>query len=164
MVSLNYYFGHVDNHLNSSFFSHLDHDEVFNALASLDEFYPDFYSWFYKTVVPGALSGERKILTEFHDGELSAVAIIKNTQEEKKLCNLTVLPKFQNKGIGLRLFKRVFEDLGSETPFLTVSEEKYSEFKRLFDHYGFEVTSVKEGVYRTGKLEFFLNERNSNLS
>lgn len=141
-----------------------DYREIFNALSSARSLYPCFEKWFYEKVLVGLDSDERKILTEYSaDGRLAGIAILKVTSKESKLCNLTILPEFQKRGFGIRLFNRVFEELGTQKPFLTVSEEKYPEFKRLFDYFGFEVTSVKDGLYRSDRVEYFLNEPVSSL-
>lgn len=92
------------------------------------------------------------------DKDLKGVSIIKNTQEEKKICTLRVMEKYQNRGIGLRLFEKSFETLQTRFPLLSVSEEKYPDFKKIFDYYGFKLTSIKENYYRIGKKEFFFNE------
>lgn len=138
--------------------------EVFGLLSSAKSFYPDFEDWFYGKVLTGIDCGERRILREYSsDGCLAGIAILKITPEESKLCNLTILPEFQNRGFGVRLFDRVFTELDTKKPFLTVSEEKYTEFKRLFDYYEFKVTDVKDSLYRSGKVEYFLNEPLSSL-
>ena len=79
--------------------------------------------------------------------------------EEKKLCTLKVFDEFQNKGYGLKLFEKSFDALNTDKPFLTVSEEKYLEFEKIFKYFNFELTSVKKGLYRNNKLEYFFNER-----
>ena len=68
------------------------------------------------------------------------------------------MENFQNKGIGLKLFETVFKCLDTDKPFLTVSEEKFTEFERIFKYYNFELTSVKSNLYRNGKIEYFFNE------
>lgn len=76
----------------------------------------------------------------------------------KKLCTLRVVENYQNKGIGIRLFEKSFETLNTRKPLLSVSEEKLPSFKRIFDCYGFKLTSIKDGYYRPNKKEYFYNE------
>ena len=101
---------------------------------------------------------EKQILMIQDEKYIKVVSIIKNTQEEKKICTLRVMEKYQNRGIGLRLFEKSFETLQTRFPLLSVSEEKYPDFKKIFDYYGFKLTSIKENYYRIGKKEFFFNE------
>ena len=77
---------------------------------------------------------------------------------EKKLCHLSVMPPYKNKGYGIKLFKQSFMELETEKPFLTVSEEKLVEFKRIFEYFRFELTDVIDGYYRKGKKEYFYNQ------
>lgn len=68
------------------------------------------------------------------------------------------MENYQNKGIGIHLFERSFEALNTRMPFLSVSEEKLLSFKRIFDYYGFKLTSIKNSYYRNNKKEYFYNE------
>lgn len=132
---------------------------AFDLTRAASAFYPDYNAWFWGSVATDiAMADERKIILEYSGLAAAGVAIVKNTPFEKKLCNLTVSPDYQNKGYGLKLFEKSFETLGTDKPFLTISEEKYPEFERLFKHYGFRVTSIHDALYRLGKVEYFLNE------
>ena len=133
-------------------------DKIYNELKEAELLYPDFQKWFYNKVIPDVLENKRKILLEIRNNEIAGIAIIKNTMKEKKLCTLRVTDKYQNKGIGLKLFERAFEELNTSKPFLTVSEEKYKEFEKIFKYYGFELTNKIKDYYRKGKNELFFNE------
>lgn len=131
---------------------------IYNRINSAQQFYPDFRDWYFSKVVPDILNSSREFIFE-NDSNNFIVGLSLIKFEEKKLCTLKVFDEFQNKGYGLKLFEKSFEKLNTNKPFLTVSEEKYSEFKKIFDYYGFELTNVKSSVYRQGKLEFFFNEK-----
>jgi hypothetical protein len=133
--------------------------EIYAHLAYAELYYPDFQKWYYQKVVPGIFSREREIIVEKRGDEIAGIAILKKKSMEQKLCTLRISHEFQNKGIGLRLFERSFESLQDEKPFLTVSEEKLHEFKRIFDYFGFQLTSIHDDLYRVGKKEYFFNER-----
>lgn len=130
---------------------------VYTHLADAHKYYPDFYQWFFSRVVPDIKSGKRELLIESRDNYVAGIAIV-NPCHERKLCTLRVIDRFQNKGIGIKLFERCFEALETDSPFLTVSEEKLPSFKKVFDYYGFELTNVCTGTYRKGKKEYFFNE------
>ncbi|WP_321415102.1 GNAT family N-acetyltransferase [uncultured Desulfobacter sp.] len=127
------------------------------ALKDVNDFYPQFDSWFYEKVVPGVINSERKILFGQVNGKVAGIAIIKNTSE-KKISTVKVAEKFKGQRIGRQLFENSFEALDTEKPFCTISEEKLPEFKSTFAYYGFKLTSVHNGLYRDGKKEFFFNE------
>ena len=133
-------------------------EKLYNELKEAAIFYPNFKYWFYSKVITDILEDKRRILLEIRNNEIAGIAIVKNTPEEKKLCTLRVTNKYQNKGIGLKLFERAFEELNTSKPFLTVSEEKYKEFEKIFKYYGFELTNRVKDYYRKGKSELFFNE------
>lgn len=132
--------------------------EIYNLIKETKRYYPKFDLWYFEKVLPDLSLQKRKFLIEKRDEHIVGIAIIKHTLYEKKLCTLRVIKNYQNKGLGIKLFERVFEELGTDKPFLTVSEEKYEEFKRIFNYYGFKMTSKKKGLYREDKYEYFFNE------
>ncbi len=131
--------------------------EIFTFLVEASQYYPSFHEWYFNKVVPDVQNGNRKIVSEIRDGKIAGIAILKDTREEKKICTLRISPDFQNRGIGVRLFKKSFEILQTNKPFLTVSEEKLPEFQKIFDYFNFELTSVADGKYRNGKKEYIFN-------
>ncbi|MFX4238774.1 GNAT family N-acetyltransferase [Aliarcobacter butzleri] len=126
-------------------------------LEDIQRFYPEFRHWYSSKVIPGLVNGSREILTEYRDERLIGIAIVKNTQEEKKICTIKVLPEYQNKGIGIKLFKRSLSLLNTNKPFVTVPEERFNEFHKIFTYYGFQLTQILEGYYREGKKEYIYN-------
>jgi len=138
----------------------VEHTLFDNAYLHLEQskiYYPDFKNWFYSKVVPGVISGKRKIIIETRNDNVAGIAIIKK-HNEIKLSTLKVSDSFKNSGLGLKLFEKCFTALNTEKPFLTVSEEKLPEFKRIFDYYGFKLTNIENNVYRHGKKEYYYNE------
>lgn len=139
-------------------FDHSNYEEIYNCIVNSRDYYPGFEQWFFKTVLDGHLFGERKFITEYFNGQLAGVAIVKITPEENKLCNLTVRDEFKNRGFGVRLFKKAFESLETEHPFFTVSEDKNREFEKIFKYFNFQLTSNHNGLYQPNKTELFYNE------
>ncbi|MBJ9624098.1 hypothetical protein [Burkholderia multivorans] len=132
--------------------------EVCARVQDLRDFYPAFDKWLVERVVPGLQTGERSILIEYRQGQLAALAILKDADEEKKLCCLRVLPGFEDRhGLGVRLFEKSFEQLGTSAPLLSVAEERLPVFQRLFDHFGFELGASHKGIYRPGRTEYAFN-------
>jgi hypothetical protein len=131
-------------------------NNIYSRLNSAEQYYPSFKSWYYNTVVSEILNNKRDFIFESRNDKIVGLSLIK--YEEKKLCTLKVFEEYQNKGYGLKLFEKSFEALDTDKPFLTVSEEKYIEFKRVFKYYDFNLTDIKQGLYRNNKLEYFFNE------
>ncbi|MEM5570054.1 GNAT family N-acetyltransferase [Aliarcobacter butzleri] len=132
-------------------------DSIYKRLSAAEQFYPNFKYWYFQKVLPDIFSNKRDFIFENRDNNIVGLSLVK--YDEKKLCTLKVFEEYQNKGLGLKLFEKSFERLDTDKPFLTVSQEKYEEFKKLFNYYKFELTSVKIGLYRDNKLEYFFNER-----
>jgi len=130
---------------------------IIKHLQDLSGFYPGFNAWLYGKMIPGIVSGERSILLEHRRGVLSGIAIVKNSQNDQKLCCLRVLPPFQGTGVGLRLFERAFESLNNDRPLLSVAEEQIPVFEKLFAYYGFELEKKYKDYYRPCKDELSFN-------
>ncbi|MGU1385695.1 GNAT family N-acetyltransferase [Pseudomonas aeruginosa] len=130
---------------------------VIKHLSDLSGYYPEFNDWLSGKVLPGLFQGERKILLEYYRGELSGLAIVKDTEAEQKLCCLRVLPPFQGTGVGLRLFERAFESLDNRKPLLSIAEEQTETFKKVFKYFGFELEKKYVDYYRPLKDEFSFN-------
>ncbi|WP_107858188.1 GNAT family N-acetyltransferase [Neisseria subflava] len=132
-------------------------NHVFINLIMLSEQYPNFGNWLERKVFTGLYDGTRSILLEWRDGKIAGLAILKNEIEEKKLCCLRIMPEFQNKGIGIKLFQRSFAELGTEKPLLSVSEQKLSEFEKIFNYFGFVQTEKYFDLYKQNTIEISYN-------
>lgn len=132
--------------------------EVLARVNDLRDFYPRFDDWLAGKVLPGLVAGERTLLVEYRDGLLAALAVVKDDGLEKKLCCLRVFPGYQNShGLGIRMFHRAFDVLGTDKPVLSVAEERLPVFDRIFDHFGFELAAEYQELYRPGRSEFAFN-------
>ncbi|MCL9791956.1 GNAT family N-acetyltransferase [Neisseria subflava] len=132
-------------------------NHVFANLNQLSQQYPDFENWLEQKVFTGLYNKTRSILLEWRDGKIAGLAILKNEIEEKKLCCLRIMPEFQNKGIGIKLFQRSFAELGTEKPLLSVSEQKLSEFEKIFNYFGFVQTEKYFDLYKQNTIEISYN-------
>ena len=119
--------------------------------------YPKFDSWLLGKVLPGLQTGERSILFEVRESTVAGVCIVKHSAEEKKLCTLRIRPEFESRGLGVRLFERAFEMLGTEQPLLSVSEATLRKFARLFEHFNFTRKAIYDGLYLPTISEFSYN-------
>ena len=132
--------------------------EVLAHVEDLRDFYPTFDSWISDRVLPGLHSGDRSILVEYRKGELAALAVLKDDGAEKKLCCLRVLPGFEDRhGLGVRLFEKSFDQLGTQTPLLSVAEERMHQYERIFNHFGFKKEGEYSGLYRESRKEYSFN-------
>lgn len=126
-------------------------------LLDLSKLYPGFAHWFDHKVQPGVKLGERSVIAAISANRLVGAAIVKTTPYEEKLCCLRVVNDLKGSGLGLKLFERSFEVLRNESPLLSISEENYDAFAKIFRHYGFEFAKAYDGIYRPRKLELSFN-------
>ena len=144
----------------------IDASFAWNLLEELGEFYPALSDWFWNKCVPGIVAGHGVLLLAEDDerpagNRIVGIALGKRahgTAEETKLRCIRVIPEYQCRGIGILLIDRALEELGTDRPFCSVSEEMFHDYARLLiNRYGFQVTRVERGLYRPGKLEYVFN-------
>lgn len=127
-------------------------------LQTLDAFYPDIGYWYVNTVLPGVVLGSDSLLLATEADRVVAFALGKKTPQETKLRCVRVLPQYQQSGLGIRLIDRMLEELEDRHPHVTVAEELFHQYSRLFvQRYGFRLDAVEKGLYRPGKLEYLFN-------
>lgn len=134
-----------------------DEYAAYHYIKEAKHYYPNFDIWYYQNVIPAIKRGDKQLIMINDKNVLKGISIVK-LNEQKKICTLRVMENYQNRGIGIRLFEKSFEVLGTRMPLLSVSEEKIPSFKKIFDYYGFKLTNIREGYYRKGKKEYFYNE------
>lgn len=135
--------------------------EVLAFLLPLSPDYPEIDHWFTGKVVPGLRGGSRHIVRHERNGRIAALGIAKSEAGENKICTVRVAPEFVGRGLGVRVFDELMHWLGTDRPLATVSEGRLGEFCRIFDHYGFRLTSVHTGLYVPGRAEYVFNEPRS---
>lgn len=79
--------------------------------------------------------------------------------DEQKICTVRVAPSHIGRGIGIRIFDALLRWLDVDRPHLTISEAKLPAFERIFDYYGFMITSIHKGLYVPHSCELAYNER-----
>ena len=74
------------------------------------------------TVIPGLISGERRLFVERHEDRLSGLVIAKRS-DERKLCTIWTRPELRGRGVATRLVDDALEWLGTDRPLVTVPGE-----------------------------------------
>jgi GNAT superfamily N-acetyltransferase len=132
--------------------------EALHFLVPLSEDYPKIGLWYRQKVVPGLRDGTRFLVRVVRDDQLVGLGIGKNEPDERKICTVRVAPSHASRGIGVRIFDSLLKWLDVDDPHLTVSDAKLPLFERIFDYYGFDITSSQPGFYVPQRCEFGLNE------
>ena len=132
-----------------------NYPKIAAALSEVGQFYPDFKNWFYFTFRRGLNISERKILIAHSSGDISAIALIKDTPEEKKICTFFVLPEYRHMGLSTFLMRKSLAALGDNNISITVAEERNEDLARVLLANNFFLADARTSVYRDGKTEFF---------
>lgn len=131
--------------------------EIFSKISHLELFYPNFDKWYFSKVVTGLVDGTRSFIIEFRDARFAGIAILKDTEYEKKICTISVREEYKSKGIGFRLFEKSILLLGTDKPLASVSEERFPEFEKLFNRLDFDYSEKYYGLYLPKKSELSFN-------
>lgn len=140
---------------------HITDRDILDFLMPLSKDYPNIDIWFLAKVLPGLEDNSRKIFVHVRNEKIVALAIAKKSNREKKICTVRVSPDFTGKGIGVKLFIEAMNWLETSMPHLTVSEDKLPLFSKIFDHFGYKITSTHKSRYIPGKVEYLYNQDNS---
>ena len=141
--------------------------KIYNGLKELDECYPDFEKWYYSKVIPEfeRKDDKREIIVSVSSDlnknltTVSGIAILKKTDNEKKICTIKVHSQYRNKGIGSKLFEESFKYLETDRPIMTVSENTMPYFNNFINKYKFELSVIRKDYYKKGISEYFYNIR-----
>ena len=132
-------------------------NKIFEAIRNLDLEYPNFKEWYYTKVCSGLENKTRSILiVQDEQQKIVGVSILKNA-DEKKICTFRVASEFKYRGIGTELMRKSIEILGTDSPFITVSEDHIDEFKTILQKFNFQEFRRYFGYYRKGKYEIAYN-------
>lgn len=132
-------------------------DFAFAYLIKNNTYYPDIHLWIKNVVKKGIVNGERKIILNIINNEIAGIAIIKDTQIEKKICCLRVFNKYINSGCGVLLFKKSMELLQTEKPLLTIEKGKIECFTKIFNYFGYLKTEEYPNFYKNNLTELSFN-------
>lgn len=113
------------------------------------------YSFVIDSDSKQVITTKRKIIPVY---SLVGCSLLKDEPDEKKLCCLFVDPNYRGQKIASKLVEDSFEILKTNKPVMTVSQQNLGMLQKLIDRYGFELTSVKESVYKPGIKEYYYNE------
>ena len=119
--------------------------------------YPEYKNWFLTTQAPGIYDGTRNIIIAHIKDRIVGFGSLKKTAEEKKICTFYVEKKFRKNKIGTILVEKAIEYLGTEKPLITIPLNKLNEFTRIGEKYNWEISDIKENLYRLNNPEVIVN-------
>lgn len=126
--------------------------------------YPNYRNWYQTVQVPGIYDGSRNIIIAHISDRIVGFVSLKKTTEEKKICTFYVEKSFQRNRIGSLLAIKAVEYLEEDKPLITIPMDKLHQFTRIGEKYNWEITDVKENLYRTTTPEVIVNGRTPEVS
>lgn len=118
--------------------------------------YPDYRQWFQTVQIPGIYDGTRNIIVAHINDKIVGFVSLKKT-DEKKICTFYVEKNYRKNKIGALLAKKAINYLEEEKPLITIPMDKLHEFIKIASKYNWEVTEIKENLYRTTTPEVIVN-------
>lgn len=126
--------------------------------ASISESYIGHNHWLINKFFANLKHGTRGYSFAVDDYHLAGCSLLKNEEDERKICCLFIDPNYRRQGIASHLIEDSFRLLNTDKPLMTVSEQNLAQLQPLIKRYNFELTSVRKSVYKQGVNEYFYNE------
>lgn len=125
--------------------------------------YPDYKVWYQEKQIPGIYDNTRNIIIAHFNGRILGFVSLKRTKEEKKICTFYVEKSFRKNKVGTLLVERAITYLEEERPLITIPMNKLNEFIKIANKYNWQITDIKENLYRTTTPEVIVNGSLSEL-
>ncbi len=119
--------------------------------------YPEYKQWYETVQVPGIYDGTRNIIIAHIGERIVGFVSLKKISTEKKICTFYVAKTFRRNQIGSLLAQKAVDYLEEDKPLITIPMDKLGEFTRIADRYNWQVTEIKENLYRTTTPEVIVN-------
>ena len=119
--------------------------------------YPDYRSWFMNTQIPGLYNDTRNIIIAHINNKIVGFVSLKKTPTEKKICTFYVEKNFRRNKIGTILVEKAINYLEESRPLITIPMNKLNEFIKIGNYYNWQITDIKENLYRTTTPEVIVN-------
>ena len=119
--------------------------------------YPDYKEWYTKEQEPRLYKYTRIIIIANINERMREIGTIKKKKTEKKICTFYVEKSFRRNKIGTILVEKAVEFLEESRPLITIPMDKLNEFIRIANKYNWEITDIKENLYRTSTPEVIVN-------
>ena len=131
--------------------------EVLILSLQVKDDYPDYKEWYQTIQVPGIYDGTRNIIIAHINDRIVGFVSLKKLSTEKKICTFYVEKSFRRNQIGSLLAQKAVDYLEEERPLITIPMDKLGEFTRIAEKYNWEISDIKENLYRTGTPEVIVN-------
>lgn len=158
----------MDYDLETIDFFSKEHMGLYEGVAQLTRSINDTYSghnkWLFEKFFPGLKDGSRKMVVAYNElNNPMGVALLKDTDDEKKICCLFVREDCRGKGLAGLLMSKSCEALKTDKPLITVADRNISQLQRLLDKHNFKFSYKKTGAYQENDTENYFNNEATEL-
>ena len=135
------------------------YEQILDLTRPINDAYPDRIKWFREKFIPGLKKKQRLyIIAQDDNNVLAGCALLKKTEEERKICTFFVSPQFRGNGLGTKLMEHSLKELGQH-PLITVSSKNLSTpLLNLLKRYDFHLSATKRGAYNSQDTEYYFND------
>ena len=109
--------------------------------------YPEYYKWYYQTNIPRILSGEGEAIFYLDGFQIVGLSMLKRTDDESKICTFFIDEEYRKRGYSSLLLEDSFGYLGTESPIITIPENRLDEFSKIIEAYGWVPTETTDKYY-----------------
>ena len=109
--------------------------------------YPEYYKWYYQTNIPRILDGEGEAIFYLDGFQIVGLSMLKKTDEEAKICTFFIDEEYRKRGYSSLLLEDSFGYLGTESPIITIPENRLDEFSKIIEAYGWVPTETTDKYY-----------------
>lgn len=127
--------------------------EMLELTKPLRVYYPNFEEWYKQTFMDGLKHGNRRYVVAGVHGKVTGCCLLKDTQDEKKICTFYIAPQFRHRGIGTLMMMAALQEFLTP-PIITFPEEKKQSFSPFLRRFGFRELKQCLGLYRPQKIEY----------
>ena len=92
--------------------------------------YPGYFKWYYQTNIPRILSGEGEAIFYLDGFQIVGLSMLKRTDDEAKICTFFIDEEYRKRGYSSLLLEDSFGYLGTESPIITIPENRLDEFSK----------------------------------
>ena len=139
--------------------------ELANRIYMITDFirsdYPKHKEWFFTKQLPRTINGSHGeilfVRSPDDENKIIAMACLKKTKEEKKLCTLFVSREYRKKGIGTAIVSKAFEWLETDKPLIHLPENNLSVLIPFIKKNNWVLNKEVSDLYKTGNKELFYN-------
>lgn len=134
-------------------------NQVLELSLLVKQDYPDYKNWYTNTQIPGIYDNTRNIIIAHINDRIVGFVSLKKTSAEKKICTFYVEKNFRKNKIGTILVEKAIEYLEESQPLITIPMDKLNDFIKISNRYNWQVTDIKENLYRATTPEVIVNGR-----